>query len=240
MTIKRLWLVILLIVAISAISASISGCTTPQATGGNLDVSVTPSPSPTATPLPPWYFTPKAVGWPFNVTDNASFSYTFKNYNVEPTYLRDDSYSYTTLAGNDTTLLHLVYRTMSREKNQVPTQYDIYYDKATGDVINVTRGTGPEGQVTGISELSPDMANSIDVRSKMSDWNSIREKGGTETVTVPAGTFNCTRYNVRFNKTFVSSSIWMADFVPAPVKREMYNETGLAGAVYELTSYSYS
>ena len=222
-------------VTVATLGCSSTGTLSPAATSPVLS-----SPTPTPTPLPPWYFTPKSAGWPFNVTDNASFSYTFTNNNVKPAYVRDDSYTYTTLKGNNTNLMHLVYLTLSHEKNQVPTQYDIYYNKATGEIINATRGYGPEGQVTRTEAISPDSVAGIDLRSNRSDWNSIREKAGTETVTVPAGTFNCTKYNVRYNATFISSSIWMADFVPAPVKREMYNESGLAGAVYELTSYSYS
>lgn len=233
-----------MIVLFSIITVSVAtpGCTSG---GGASPTARSPadiSPTPAPTPLPAWYFTPKMAGWPFNVTDNASFSYTFTNYNVKPDpYVRDDSYTYTTLAAsNSTPLLHLVYRTMSREKTQVPTQYDIYYDKATGEILNATRGTGPEGQVTGISDISKDTVAGIDLRSNRSDWNSIRETAGNETVTVPAGTFNCTKYIVRYNATFVSGAIWMADFVPAPVKREMYNETGQAGAIYELTGYSLS
>lgn len=230
---KNRFLVIPAVLLVIAIGLSLSGCTSGGQATGTPTPAVTPSPTPTPAPL--YEFKPTAETWPFNVTEHTYFLYKRTNNLVDPEdSVRYQSWDYATLAIDNTTKVRrLVYNdTQEGQSSSMITQF--YFELPSDRFINGSQWIVLDGHPGDKTALQESRVSGVDLRHG-SDWYSARIEAGNETITVPAGTFECRKYVSKYQNA-TTGAIWVADFVPAPVKREMYgnNKTNV---VYELLAY---
>jgi hypothetical protein len=219
-----------IIVVLSVSGCSSGGSSSPTATPS---ASVTPTPAPTPTPEPVYSFTPAAKTWPINVTGHTYILYKRTNNVVAKDKVNYQSWDYIDLAVNNTTTVQRLVYNNSQEGRGTSTIYQFFFAMPSGSFINGSRWTVANGDPGGATALKESDVMGIDLR-KASDWRCTRE-WPRETVTVPAGTFDSSKYVTMYYDN-VTSAIWMADYVPAPVKREMYNN-GSVTILYELQAY---
>jgi len=226
---------IILALLIIAVLLPVSGCSSGgTGTPAPTQTIATPVPAPTPTPVPVYSFTPAAKTWPVNVTNHTYVLYKRTNNIVTKDKVNYESWEYTTLAVNNTTYIQrLVYNVTVDGKGQT-TITDAYFALPSGKLINASRTIYAGGTSFAPAWLTQGDVMSFDLR-EMADWRSAMNGADNETVTVPAGVFDCRKYLSKYQNV-TTAAIWMADYVPAPVRREMYGYDK-TNVVYELLAY---
>ncbi len=101
--------------------------------------------------------------------------------------------------------------------------------KVTSDGTTVMDMTVPRDQASSSGSSSGTLGEAMS-----SDFTAKLTNVGTEVVTVPKGTYTCTKYTVKDNNAV--STYWIANNVPLPVKMTQ-SEDGKETMVMELVDY---